>query len=61
MIVFQRGYIFEKPDSQVCRNLCLQKGYDGTGTSLSPRDVGNVACSCWNNVTEEYDEVGIIE
>ena len=61
MITFQRGYIFEKPDHQICFDLCIQKGYDGSGTSLGPKVSGKSTCSCWNNETKEYDEVGIIE
>ena len=61
IFIFQRGYIFEKPDHQQCYDLCVQKGYDGTGTSLSPRNAGNVICGCWNDETKDYDEVGILE
>ncbi|MCH7492316.1 hypothetical protein IID19_01850 [Patescibacteria group bacterium] len=61
MIGFQRGYLFEKPSSTVCRNLCIEKGYDGSGTSLSPVVDGKTTCSCFDVATKKYNEVEIID
>jgi len=61
MIVFQRGYIFKKPQHKVCYDLCIQKGYEGVSTSVGREISGKSMCSCWNNATGKYDEVGNID
>lgn len=61
IIVFQRGYILKKPQHKVCYDLCIQKGYEGVSTSVGREISGKSTCSCWNNETEKYDEVGSID
>jgi len=61
IIIFQRGYIFKKPDHRVCSDLCAQKGFGGSSMVLRPNVSGKKACSCWNDATKEYEVVGAIE
>jgi len=60
MVIYQRGYIFKEPPSKVCKDICVQKGYDGISTSLGRTVSGKNTCSCWNKATKKYDEVGSI-
>ena len=61
IILHQRGWVLERPDYMVCQTLCIQNGYDGSGTSLTPIDTGDRICSCFNETTKNWEEIGPLE
>ena len=61
MIFYEREYIFEKPDYQICRDMCEDRGYyDGYGINYK-KVPGQKLCHCWDNTKKESYDVGIIE
>src|SRR3989339_930826 len=61
MFTFQSASLSKKQNHKQCVDLCVQKGYDGNGSYLSPDNNGNTTCNCWNDAEYKYDEGEIIE
>lgn len=57
MIFFNRGYIFTPPPSNQCRNICIERGYDGNSIGTGPIINNETMCSCFNTDTKQWDEI----
>lgn len=45
------GNLGPKPDSVLCSDFCVERGYSGSGTP--PRDSGDRTCTCFDNSGNE--------
>ena len=54
---FSVGNIGPQPDSVVCADFCLGKGYSGSG--MPPRDTGERTCFCLDGHGVEVDRISL--